>query len=290
VPGFYKTSGETFDVMHRGHKKTDNPILKNPRTYGTPPYTVAVIHGGPGVAGEMAPVAREISRSFGVLEPLQTERTITGQVAELKNVLAGQGNLPVVLVGHSWGAMLGYIFTAKNPSMVKKLILVSSGVFDHSYAAGIMSTRFTRLSHKDTIAIDSLVTKLNDPESRDKNRIFAEFGTIIDKADSFDPLVHSREGIEYNYEIHTKVWAEAEALRKSGALTALGTQIRCPVVAIHGNYDPHPADGVKIPLSRVIKNFKFFLLENCGHCPWLERSARDRFYEILNEELSQETM
>jgi pimeloyl-ACP methyl ester carboxylesterase len=259
--------------------------MKNPRTYGTPPYTVAVIHGGPGVSGEMAPVAREISRSYGVSEPLQTERTLTGQVAELKNVLTGQGNLPVILIGHSWGAMLSFIFTAKNPAMVKKLILVSSGVFDDSYAASILSTRLDRLSHHDTIVLDALVTKLNNPESRNKNRIFAEFGKIIGKADSFDPLFYKSEGIEYNYDIHTKVWAEAQALRKSGALIALGTHIRCPVVAIHGDYDPHPADGVKIPLSRVIKNFRFILLKKCGHLPWLERSARAGFYEIINEEL-----
>ncbi|HUT38533.1 MAG TPA: alpha/beta hydrolase [Methanoregula sp.] len=262
--------------------------MKNLRTYGNAPYTVAVIHGGPGAAGEMAPVACELSLTLGVLEPLQTERTLSGQVAELKNVLAGQGDLPVILIGHSWGAMLGFIFTAKNPFMVKKLILVSSGVFDDRYAAGIMSTRSARLSHKDTIAIDSLVTKLNDPESHNKDRIFAELGTIIEKADSFDALDHSREGIKYNYDIYTHVWAEAEALRKSGALIEPGTQIRCPVVAIHGDYDPHPADGVKIPLSRVIKNFKFFLLENCGHYPWRERSARDRFYEILHKELDAE--
>jgi pimeloyl-ACP methyl ester carboxylesterase len=259
--------------------------MKNPRTYGTPPYTVAVIHGGPGVSGEMAPVAREISRSYGVSEPLQTERTLTGQVAELKNVLTGQGNLPVILIGHSWGAMLSFIFTAKNPAMVKKLILVSSGVFDDSYAASILSTRLDRLSHHDTIVLDALVTKLNNPESRNKNRIFAEFGKIIGKADSFDPLFYKSEGIEYNYDIHTNVWAEAQALRKSGALIALGTHIRCPVVAIHGDYDPHPADGVKIPLSRVIKNFRFILLKKCGHLPWLERSARAGFYEIINEEL-----
>lgn len=259
--------------------------MKNPRIYGTPPYTVAVIHGGPGVSGEMAPVAREISRSYGVIEPLQTELTLAGQVAELKNVLIGQGNLPVVLIGPSWGAMLGFIFAAENPEMVKKLILVSSGVFDDSYAAGIMSTRSGRLSPHKRIILKSFVTKLNDPKGRDKNGTFSELGKIIDKADSCDPLIHTSEGIEYNYDIHTKVWAEAQALRKSGALIALGRQIRCPVVAIHGDYDPHPADGVKIPLSSVLKNFKFFLLENCGHYPWLERTARAGFYEIINKEL-----
>jgi len=80
-------------------------------------------------------------------------------------------------------------------------------------------------------------------------------------------------------------WKEAQELRTRGSLVALGTHIRCPVVAIHGDDDPHPADGVKIPLSRVIKKFRFLLLESCGHRVWLERSARDRFYEILKEEL-----
>jgi pimeloyl-ACP methyl ester carboxylesterase len=148
-----------------------------------------------------------------------------------------------------------------------------------------MSTRSDRLSPHERILLDSLVTKLNAPESRNKNKIFAEFGTIIGKADSFDPLPHQYEDIEDNYDIHTKVWADAHAPRKSGALIAPGKQIRCPVVAIHGDYDPHPADGVKISLSRVIKNFRFILLKKCGHRPWLERPARAGFYKIINEEL-----
>jgi len=259
--------------------------MKNYRIYGMAPYSVAVIHGGPGAAGEMAAVAREISLLHGVIEPFQTARTVTGQVSELKNVLENQGDLPVILIGHSWGALLSFIVTAKNPALVKKLILVSSGVFDDTYAAGIMRTRLDRLSQEDRIVLDSLETKMNDPKNRDKNRIFAELGTIIDKADTCDHIVHKSDVIEYRYNIYENVWKQVQELRTSGGLVALGTHIQCPVVAIHGDYDPHPADGVKIPLSRVIKNFKFILLENCGHRPWLERSARDRFYEIINEEL-----
>ena len=158
-------------------------------------------------------------------------------------------------------------------------------MFDDTYAAGIMRTRLDRLSQEDRIVLDSLETKMNDPKNRDKNRIFAELGTIIDKADTCDHIVHKSDVIEYRYNIYENVWKQVQELRTSGGLVALGTHIQCPVVAIHGDYDPHPADGVKIPLSRVIKNFRFILLENCGHRPWLERSARDRFYEIINEEL-----
>ena len=50
------------------------------RKYGTSPYQVAVIHGGPGAPGYMAPVARELSNKLGVLEPIQTCDTIQGQI------------------------------------------------------------------------------------------------------------------------------------------------------------------------------------------------------------------
>jgi pimeloyl-ACP methyl ester carboxylesterase len=58
------------------------------------------------------------------------------------------------------------------------------------------------------------------------------------------------------------------------------------VVAIHGDYDPHPAEGVQKPLSAILENFRFILLKNCGHKPWVERQARDRFYAVLKVELS----
>ena len=101
--------------------------MRNFRIYGNPPYTIAVIHGGPGAPGEMATVARELAGTHGVLEPLQTKPTVKGQIQELKSILKKHADLPVVLIGHSWGAMLSYMFTGENPEMVKKLILVSSG-------------------------------------------------------------------------------------------------------------------------------------------------------------------
>ncbi|NIU02689.1 MAG: alpha/beta hydrolase, partial [Nitrosopumilaceae archaeon] len=77
----------------------------------------------------------------------------------------------------------------------------------------------------------------------------------------------------------------AAELRASGELLKLGKLIKCPVVAIHGDYDPHPAAGVQKPLFLTLKDFRFTLLKNCGHKPWIERHARDEFYEILNNEI-----
>ena len=79
--------------------------------------------------------------------------------------------------------------------------------------------------------------------------------------------------------------AGGAALRQSGQLLQHGTRITCPVVAIHGDYDPHPIAGVQKPLSRVLQNFRCTLLEHCGHKPWIEKHARAAFYRILTQEL-----
>jgi pimeloyl-ACP methyl ester carboxylesterase len=260
--------------------------MNNLRTYGTVPYRIAVIHGGPGAPGEMAPVARELAGRWGVLEPLQTSSTLEGQLRELEEVLEDHTALPVTLIGFSWGAILSFIFTARYPHAITKLILVGSAVFEDRYAVDIASTRFERLSADDQRMFLTIAGMLNDPGEIHKERMFAELGRLFSRCDAYDPLPLPDEVIAYQYDIFRNVWNDAEELRKNGQLLALGRQISCPVVAIHGDYDPHPADGVRIPLSRVLGDFRFILLGQCGHRPWIERAARDGFFETLTKELA----
>jgi hypothetical protein len=81
------------------------------------------------------------------------------------------------------------------------------------------------------------------------------------------------------------VWKDASELRRSGRLLQFAHEVRCPVVAIHGDYDPHPFEGVRDPLGRAVRDFRFIFLEKCGREPWTEREARDRFYDVLKREL-----
>lgn len=259
--------------------------MKNLRTYGKRPYTVAVVHGGPGAPGEMAPVARELSKICGVLEPLQTKDTLSGQVKELRDVLKENGELPVILVGFSWGAWLSFIIAARYPALVRKLILVGSGPFEESYADGIVPERLTRLSEAERLEALGIFEELSNPEVEERDRPMARLGELFARADAFDPLPQADEASGFSYEINQKVWAGASELRASGELLKLGKQITCPVVAIHGDYDPHPAEGVRVPLARVLKDFRFVLLEKCGHEPWLEKHAREEFFRILRSEI-----
>jgi pimeloyl-ACP methyl ester carboxylesterase len=251
------------------------------RKWGPGPFTVAVIHGGPGAPGEMAPVARELSSVTGILEPFQTETTLEGQVQELRSVISEHAILPVTLVGFSWGAFLSWIVTARYPDLVKNLVLVSSPPFEEQYAAMITQTRMSRFDKAGRAEVQALLAQMANPAADDKNALLAKLGTLLARADAYDPANVSDEGFHCQYDIFRGVWDEAAELRRKQAILRMSREIRCPVLAIHGDYDPHPAAGVKDPLVKALPDFRFVLLENCGHRPWSERTASEMFYKTL---------
>jgi pimeloyl-ACP methyl ester carboxylesterase len=258
---------------------------KNYNIYGKKPFAVAVIHGGPGAAGEMAPVAKELSAHWGILEPLQTATSIDGQVIELKSVLEEKGDMPIQLIGFSWGAWLCYLCAVKFPDLIKKLILIGSGSFDKKYANKIQQIRLNRLNEGNRKKYDSLIEILNDRSSQNKNEALQQLGKLCEKVDTFEPIEYEAPKIDFRADIFQSVWQEATELRRSGELLDLGKKIQCPVMAIHGDYDPHPAEGVQKPLAAILNDYRFILLTNCGHKPWIERWAKDEFYRILKDEL-----
>ena len=258
------------------------------RRYGDAPYHVAVLHGGPGVLGYLAPVATRLAARRSVLEPLQRAPSLAGQLEELDALLAGGGaRYPVTLVGHSWGAVLGYLAAAHHPERVRRLVLVASAPFDEASGAATLATRLARLPGDDRRAAESARAVLDDPAAAAPARAatLAEVDRLFARVDAWDPLRLDVGVLEDLPDVYHAVWREVGVLRASGELVALGARIRCPVLGIHGDYDPHPADGVRRPLAGVLADFRWVLLEHCGHTPWLEREAAESFYAVLDAEL-----
>lgn len=261
------------------------------RLYGSGAVRVAVVHGGPGAPGELAPVARQLGERRGVLEPIQRAKTLPGQVAELHQTLAEQCSRPVVLIGHSWGAWLSYLVAAQYPADVHSLILVGSGPFTQAYVQLIAANRRRQLGQQDWEEYLQLVEQLNQPDTRTPAGAteLARLGELGQRSDSYDPLTMPAAGLlsgDEQGEIYRGVWPAAAELRRTGALLAMARQITCPVLAIHGEQDPHPAAGVGEPLAASLADFRMVVLPQCGHEPWQERQAREPFYLLLEQELA----
>jgi pimeloyl-ACP methyl ester carboxylesterase len=252
------------------------------KTYGKEPYKIVLVHGGPGAAGEMESLAKIIPAEYGILEPYQSQLTIDEQIEELKEQITNHTDQPVVLIGYSWGAWLSFLLTARYNALVEKLILVSSGPFKEQYVAQIMMNRLKRLNGVDKKRIKILLNKLNQEIIENKEETLNEFKTILSKADHFKPL-RDDTSIQFDERIYNSIWTEASKLRKSGKLLKQAESITVDVTAIHGDYDPHPYQGVKEPLEGTLEHFRFILLDNCGHKPWIEQEAKDEFVKVLLE-------
>jgi pimeloyl-ACP methyl ester carboxylesterase len=259
--------------------------LQNVRKYGKPPFTVVLVHGGPGAAGTMGPVAKRLSGKFGVIEAFQTRYSIESLLVEMRGVVSIHCNAPVILIGHSWGAWLSILFASKYPVQAKKLILVGSGPLEERYSSKVMKTRLDRLGPQDADLLIRLMQLLGSAKNGEQDQIFTKIGELMRKADSYKPDSVPLKNAIFDYRMYEAVWAEAEKMRSSGELMAHAGRINCPVLAIHGDYDPHPFEGVSAPLKNIIRDFRLLLLERCGHEPWSEELAKDSFFSILYGEL-----
>ncbi len=255
------------------------------RLHGDPPYRVVLVHGGPGAAGELEYLSKVLSKKIGVIEPFQRADSVTGQIEELVESIKKNADPPITILGFSWGAWLTWLTASRYPTLFSKIILVSPPPFEEKASLSIMGRRMSRLSldeRKEVKRINSVLFSENMGSV-----LFARFAYLMEKADSFDRIDNlERPVLELDPTINSKVWKEAVSLRRSGTLLRSGKSITGSVTVIHGDQDPHPYEGVKVPIESMIPNSTFHLLSNCGHRPWTEKHAREEFFQILNLELS----
>ena len=148
----------------------------------------------------MAPIALELSRGQGILEPIQTALSLPGQVEELKGILEEFADTPATLIGFSWGAWLSFILAALHPDLVRKLILVGSGPFMERYAPEILPTRLGRLSEIERAEVTRTLGMLEEDicasmDATQKDRALARMGELLGKADAFDPIPSRTDAI-----------------------------------------------------------------------------------------------
>ena len=226
------------------------------RTYGTSGPPVIVLHGGPGAPGHMAPVALGLADTFRVLEPFERASgaeplTVSLHIADLHALILERlpGELPA-LVGSSWGAMLALAYAAAHPETAGPLVLIGCGTFDLAARARLRAILEERKS-----------------------------GAVY----SYDPVTDDDGTDAFDERGHHETWNDMLRLQSEGVYPAAFAAIRSPVLMLHGAFDPHPGRMIRASLEPYLPRLEYREWERCGHYPWLERSVREEFFDVLRE-------
>ena len=254
------------------------------RKYGSAGPVVVLLHGGPGAAGSMAPVARSLADSFRVLEPLQRgggggPLTVALHVADLHEVLESFGGSgPPALVGHSWGAMLALAYAAQHPGRTQSLVLVGCGTFDEASRERTKAIWQERMSDAVRRRLESLPAEFPDADER-----LRAMGDLLLPLYSFDLLTSEQEVAAYDARANRETWDDMVRLQKEGVYPAAFRGIEEPALMLHGAHDPHPGRMIRESLSPYLPQLEYHEWERCGHYPWLEKAVAREFSDFLRQ-------
>ncbi len=249
------------------------------RRYGQSGPLVVLLHGGPGAPGSVAPVARDLSDSFRVLEPLQRTSddgplNVQQHIDDLEQVIAAWCSwTKPVLLGHSWGAMLALAYAAEFPDTVAGLVLVGCGTFDPESRAVMQSALKQRATPEFNSRLARVTRGVTDPDVR-----MCVLARFLDPLYTYDGLSEEDETEDYDSRGHEEAWNDMVRLQQEGVYPAAFKSISVPVLMLHGSWDPHPGRMTYETLSRHVPHLDYIELRDCGHYPWRERRARDEFY------------
>ncbi len=252
------------------------------RLYGTAPYDLVFIHGGPGARGSLAGVAQELGKTRGVLEALQTRYSIEELLSELHGQLQ-HAHAPVVLAGHSWGAWLGILYAARFAHEVRHLALISCPPLGEKWVPQILERRLELLSQQEAASFQKAIKILEEKVPGNRTRALQTVERLTQQTDFFEPCEYDDHALELDAHQYQTVWPQAAQMRREGELLRAAQRLACPVSVWHGRQDPHPAAGVLEPLRLSAQSPRVMLFDRCSHSPFAEKYAQTAFYQWLKE-------
>lgn len=268
-----------------------NQQLIKMRHYGDDGPRVLVLHGGPAAPGYMVPIARRLAKHFCVIEPFQRHScadeslTVQRHVEDLHAVIGAVCHRQrPMLVGHSWGAMLALAYAAAHPGSVTGIVLIGCGSFDAASRARMQATRNERIDAEMRRRMDRLAEKYPDP-----NRRLGAMGRLIQEIDSYDLVSLGSKIVSCDAKAHEQTWEDMVRLQDAGVYPAAFEAIGVPVLMLHGDDDPHPGQMIRDQLTAVMPQLEYTSWPQCGHYPWLEKSAFGDFYTVLTDWLLKQT-
>ncbi len=259
---------------------------------------VLMIHGGPGIphtesapafdvlgdtyqfhyyaqrgtGGSYRPTFDFTESQWGNIQQLEGALGIGQQLADIERVRRLLGDERLVIVGHSYGALLAALYAAELPDRVRGLILLAPAdlvVFPSSHG-GLFGNLRDRLAESERAAYDAWMSEyldltgifaMTEAELLDMDaRLVSYFETAI--GDKIPPGVSpppSQIGVWHARAQYFSMGFQHDYSRALGAITA-------PTLIVHGGNDLQPL-AVSKDYERWIPNAQVVTVEGSGHFP-----------------------
>jgi len=244
--------------------------------------TIFLVGGGPAFSTwNLEPIQKKLSGNYKVCRwdmrgvgdntdlMIQTEVSVLEQwLQDMQNVLPQE---PVLLWGHSWGALQALLFAEMNPGRVYKLILSNPVDPDLRSLENIEQKRFNHHINDSNLELDHIGTDV-EQKYNFKSKIASYF-------------VDAKQGWEYaskfnlkdsNSRLNIQIWDEYKmAPLKETSIKQLEAMIGGLIYCQHDVLQPENLSEYR----RLLKKSKHYILNGCGHFPWVENP--DDYYDVL---------
>jgi proline iminopeptidase len=256
---------------------------------GTP---VLIINGGPGLDSDGFEAVAKTIAAQGYQTILFDQRG-TGH-SRLSNINADTIRLALmvqdieqlrqqlqinkwVVLGHSFGGMLGAAYAAKYPQHIEKLIFSSSGGLDLQFREQIAERVLNNLNLQEQIRMQMYQLRQrsgDDSDStRDKLAQLRARAYVIDKSKA--PLIAARLKV-VNMTINSLVFADLE--KNHFDLKAQFKQFQAPVLVLQGENDIISTETART-IAASFSDAELVLLPQCAHYGWLDQP--DLYYSAV---------
>jgi len=262
---------------------TRNGIVLHYRIIGAKGSLAVILAGGPGGdPGYVQPVVDELSKSYQcvVFEQRGTGRSklatydakniaFEEYLKDLEALRIHLGQSKLLLVGHSWGGMLGLSYAGTYPNRVRALVSIDSGPIAEEHAVAEEANGLRRLLPAERDQVE----KWEQRKAADPFLVFAETLRLMMSAYFYNPK-RAEDSLHWmTPQLNMRVmWLGYQPAFGSlhEFIRARLSAVKAPVLLIHGRQDPVAEAGVA-EAHQLIRRSRLILINECGHMPWIEQ-------------------
>ncbi len=250
------------------------------RTFGKG-YPVLIINGGPGMSSEgFIPLAETLSednttiiydqRGTGNSSVEKVDRTTISLDKMVEDVERLRKELQCenwIILGHSFGGMLAYAYTAKYPERVTAMIQSHSGGMNLDLLSRIDIT--SRLTQMQRDSLNFYSAKISQGDTTHATAL--KRGTFLAPAYVYQEkyiLQIAERLTQGNSRINSLVWEDMREIQFD--TRSKMEKFKKPVLILQGKNEIAP-NVVAEKAHEILPNSKLVLMDRCGHYGWLDR-------------------